>query len=80
MILPNLRQMLLHKFLDGEWMLGLLAAVQSPIVMRGRFEMADGAGQVSGLPLWRLSFGGDFTRRSRGHGCGCALGEGVVET
>jgi hypothetical protein len=49
--LPNLRQMLLHKFFDSERLLALLSSVHPPIVMRRRFEMADGAGNVSGA-LW----------------------------
>ena len=32
------------------------------IVMRGRFEMADRAGQVSGLALWSVN--GGLARRS----------------
>ena len=54
--------MLLHKLLNAEWLLGLLAAVHSAIVMRRRFEMADRAGQVSGLALCSVS--GGLTRRS----------------
>jgi hypothetical protein len=51
-----------HKFFDAEWLLRLLGPVHPPIVMRGRFEMADWTGQVSSLALWSLR--GGLARRS----------------
>jgi hypothetical protein len=49
--LPDLRQTLFHKLLDGEWLLALLRPMHSPIMVWGRFEFAYWAGQVSRLAL-----------------------------
>jgi hypothetical protein len=75
------RQTLFHKFFDGEWLLGLLRPVHPAIVMRHRFEMANGAGEVSRLAFRSLSFGGDLTWRSwRWRGFRSALSESEVKT
>jgi hypothetical protein len=51
MKLPNLRQTLLHQFLDGEGLLGLLISMHSTIVVGGCLVMADWAGKVPWLTL-----------------------------
>jgi hypothetical protein len=50
--LSDLGKFLFHEFFYGEWFFGrLLRSVHPPIMGRGRFEMANGARNVSGLPL-----------------------------